>query len=304
MSALIATRNIPKSVALVAQQRKDPAPSKMTYRLQRLWLRKYVRPIVQIWLPVLGLALFVWMLSSNEALRTVVQEKFNDVRASVAARPELTIESISIPVGSVDLVRQIDGVIDLALPVSAMNVDLEAMRQVVQNLSAVKSATVQLSSSGQLVITIEERIPRMVWRNGNRIFLLDETGIRVAEVPRRAVRIDLPLVIGGGADVAINEARLLYALAAPLEERIRALVRVGERRWDLVLDGDQVIKLPEFGAQEALRHVIAMQTSQQIMDWNLSIIDMRDPSRPLIRLNDAALKALSDERYATLGEPV
>lgn len=303
MSALVATRNTTNAVALVAP-RRDPAPSKMKYRLQRLWLRKYVRPIVQVWLPVLGVILSIWLLSSNDALRGAVQQKFDNVRESLAARPELTIESIHIPVGSVDLVRQIDGVIDLALPVSALDVDLEGLRQVVQNLSAVKSATVQLSSSGQLVITIEERIPKMVWRNGNRIFLLDETGIRVAEVPRRAVRIDLPLVIGGGADMAIDEAQVLFDMASPLEERIRALVRVGERRWDIVLDGNQVIKLPEFGAQDALRRVIEMQTDQQIMDWNLSIIDMRDPSRPLIRLDDDALKALRVQRDAALGEPV
>ncbi len=303
MSTLVATRKSTQVVALSAP-RRDPAPSKMKYRLQRLWLRKYVRPVVQIWLPVLGIALFVWLLGSNDALRGAVQQKIDDVRASVAARPELTIESIDIPVGSVDLVRQIDGVIDLALPVSALDVDLEAVRQVVQNLSAVKSAMVHLSNTGQLVITIEERIPKMVWRNGNRIFLLDETGIRVAEVPRRAVRFDLPLVIGGGADMAIDEAQALFDMAAPLEERIRALVRVGERRWDVVLDGDQVVKLPEFGAEDALRRIVDMQNTQQIMDWNLSIIDMRDPNRPLIRLNDDALEALRKQRNSTYGEPV
>ncbi len=303
MSALVATRNNTNAVALAAP-RRDPAPSKMKYRLQRLWLRKYVRPIVQIWLPVLGVVLFVWLLSSNDALRGMVQQKIDDMRENLAARPELTIESIYIPVGSVDLVRQIDGVIDLALPVSALDVDLEGLRQVVQGLSAVKSATVHLSSSGQLVITIQERMPKMVWRNGNRLFLLDETGIRVAEVPRRAVRFDLPLVIGGGADMAIDEAQALFDMASPLEERIRALVRVGERRWDIVLDGNQVIKLPEFGAEDALRRIIEMQSDQQIMDWNLSVIDMRDPNRPLIRLNDDALEALRKQRNSTFGEPV
>jgi len=31
---------------------------------------------------------------------------------------------------------------------------------------------------------------------------------------------------------------------------------------------------------------------------------MRDPNRPLIRLNDDALKALRKQRNAALGEPV
>lgn len=303
MHALVATRgNAP--VPTISAPRRDPAPSKMKYRLQRIWLRKYVQPIVRIWVPVSVFVLALLALFRNDNMQEYVTQQYNDIRASVAARPELMIDNITVPVGSGDLKRQIDGVIDLALPISALDVDLEALRQIVQNLSAVKSATVQLSGDGQLQIIIVERIPEMVWRNGSRVFLLDDTGVRVAEVPRRSSRADLPLIIGAGADLALFEAQALFEMAAPLEERIRALVRVGERRWDIVLDGDQTIMLPEFGAQDALRRVISMQTSEKLMDWNLSIVDMRDPNRPLIRLNDDALNELRRLRDAALGEPV
>ncbi|MBL4805879.1 MAG: cell division protein FtsQ [Rhodobacteraceae bacterium] len=303
MHALVATRETVTAPVVIAPHR-DPAPSKMRYRLQRLWLRKYVRPIVMIWLPILVVGLLVLMVSRNDSFRGFIQQKYDNVRGAIAARPELMIETVRIPVGSVDLVHQIDGVMDLTLPVSALDVDLEGLRQIVQGLSAVKTATVQLDGNGLLEITIVERIPEMVWRTGNRIFLLDETGIRVAEVPRRAVRVDLPLIIGEGADLAIPEARALFKMASPLEERIRALVRVGERRWNIVLDGDQTIMLPEFGAEDALRLVVEMQTTEQIMNWNLSVVDMRDPNRPIIRLNNDALDELTRLRAAALGEPV
>jgi len=303
MSTLVATRDIAPVPALVAQ-RRDPAPSKIKYRLQRLWLRKYVRPVVQIWVPFLIVSLVIFLMSGNAGVRGYLQQKYENIRTTIAARPELMINNISIPVGSADLARQINGVIDVALPVSALDVNLEMLRQVVQNLSAVKSATVQLDGEGGLEIRIVERIPKFVWRNGNRIFLLDETGVRVAEVPRRSVRADLPLIIGAGADVAIAEAQILFQMAAPLEERLRAIVRVGERRWDMVLDGDQTIKLPEFGSEQALRLVVALQAAEKLMDWNLSIVDMRDPNRPIIRLNDDALNELRRRREAALGEHV
>ena len=303
MHALVATRDTAPIPAIVVP-RRDPAPSKIKYRLQRLWLRKHVQPLVRVWLPLLLMSVVVLMVSNNDNLRSYAQQKYDDIRNDMAARPELMIENISIPVGSADLVHQIDGVIDMALPLSAMDVDLEGLRLMVQNLAAVKSATVQLKFGGLLEIRIVERMPKIVWRNGNRIFLLDETGVRVAEVPRRAARADLPLIIGVGADAAIIEAQALLNMAAPLEERIRALVRVGERRWDIILDGDQTIMLPEFGAEDALRLVIGMQASEKMMNWNLSIVDMRDPNRPLIRLNDDALNELRRLREAALGEPV
>ncbi len=303
MHALVATRDS-APMPTVTAPRRDPAPSKISYRLQRLWLRKYVQPLVQVWLPLGVLGLVLWLASGNGALRDFAAQKYDNIRSSIAARPELMIESINIPVGSVDLVDQIDGIIDLPLPISALDVDLEALRQMVQGLSAVKTAIVRLTGAGQLEITIVERTPELVWRNGNRVFLLDNTGIRVAEIPRRATRFDLPLIIGTGADTAILEAQALLAMAAPLTERIRALVRVGERRWNIVLDNDQTIMLPEIGAEDALRRVIELQTAEKLMDWNLSIVDMRDPTRPLIRLNDDALNALRQLREAALGEPV
>jgi len=301
MSTLSATRDMASGSGAL---RRDPAPSKMNYRLQRLWLRKYVQPVVRFWVPFIGVILAGFMLFGNTGTRDAVLAKYSNIRDSIAARPELTITKIEIPVGSVDLVRQIDGVIDLSLPVSALDIDLEQIRQVVQNLSAVKSAVVQLGGNGTLSIRIEERVPRTVWRNGSRIFLLDDSGIKVAEIPRRSVRFDLPLIIGEGADRAISEALVLFEMARPIEERIRAMVRVGERRWNIVLDNDQTIMLPEFGAREALRMVMEMHSRQNMLGWNLSFVDLRDPARPIIRLNGAAIQELERQRNAAQGEPV
>ena len=69
--------------------------------------------------------------------------------------------------------------------------------------------------------------------------------MRVAEIDGRLRRPDLPLIAGEGAEQHVPEALALLAETGPVATRVRGLVRVGERRWDLVLDRDQVVKLPE-----------------------------------------------------------
>ena len=85
----------------------------------------------------------------------------------------------------------------------------------------------------------------VVWRSAAGLELLDQNGVRVAEVDSRLRRPDLPLIAGEGAEAHVPEALALLAETRPVAERLRGLVRVGERRWDLVLDRGQVVKLPE-----------------------------------------------------------
>lgn len=294
-----------REVARITQTvHRDPAPSRTQYRLQRLWLTQWFRRFVRFWLPLGAVVVTGYLLASNASVQAWGARQYETVRASIAQRPELTIRSISIPVGSNDLRNQIAGVIDIDLPVSALDTDLAAIRDLVQSLSAVKSATVRTRTDGVLDITIVERIPEMVWRLGNRLYLLDETGVRVAEVPRRSTRADLPLILGVGAQNAIEEAQELFSIAAPIHDRILGLVRVGERRWDLVLDRNQAIMLPATGARDALLKALALNVRDDLLARDLSIVDLRDANRPILRLNDDALHELRRLRAVVQGEPV
>ena len=57
-------------------------------------------------------------------------------------------------------------------------------------------------ASGVLEIRAIERVPVVVWRSGRGLELLDQNGVRVAEVDSRLRRPDLPLIAGDGADGA------------------------------------------------------------------------------------------------------
>ncbi|MEL6209777.1 MAG: cell division protein FtsQ/DivIB [Pseudomonadota bacterium] len=92
------------------------------------------------------------------------------------------------------------------------------------------------------------------------------------------------------------EALELMQVATLIAPRIRGLLRVGERRWDVILDRDQRIMLPEEGAVSALEQVIAMDQARQLLARDVAVIDMRNPDRPTLRMGGTATEIFRESR--------
>lgn len=282
--------------------RRDPAPSRLRYRMTRIWLRPGVRRAVNFGVPMAVGVLAAWTLMAEFDLRGRSAEVWAAARDAVIEQPRFTITEIAIPDVSPDLAEQIRIAAFVPLPVSSLEVNVGLVRTRVESLAAVERARVRALASGVLEIRAIERVPVLVWRAPSGLELLDKDGVRVAEVDSRLRRPDLPLIAGEGADRHVPEALALLDAALPVLPRTRGLVRVGERRWDLVLDRDQVISLPETDAVAALERVMALHAAEDLLGRDLSVVDMRDPRRPMLRLNEHAAAELIRLRTIAMGE--
>jgi cell division protein FtsQ len=282
--------------------RRDPAPSRLRYRLTRLWLRPGFRRLLNFGLPMLAGVLAAWTLLAEFHLRERIDRAYAAVREAIVDRPQFTIAEMTVPDVSRDLAEQIRVAAFVRLPVSSLELDVGAVRERVEALDAVERARVRALASGVLEIRAIERVPVVVWRSDAGLELLDQTGVRVAEIDGRLRRPDLPLIAGAGAEGHVPEALALLDAARPVAERVRGLVRVGERRWDLVLDRDQVVRLPEAEPLSALQRVMAWQVAEELLARDLTVVDMRDPRRPMLRLTAHAVEELERLRKAATGE--
>jgi cell division protein FtsQ len=104
--------------------------------------------------------------------------------------------------------------------------------------------------------------------------------------------VDLPLIAGEGANAAVPEALALLAAAGPIQPRLRGMVRMGERRWDIVLDRDQRILLPEGDPVPALERVIALDKAETLLARDVIAVDLRNEDRPVLRLAPDAMNTL------------
>jgi cell division protein FtsQ len=282
--------------------RRDPAPSRLRYKLNRVWLRPGVRRAANFGVPAVVGLLAAWTLMAEYDLKGHALAALGAGRDAIIDRPQFVITEISIPDASRDLAEQIRVAAFVQLPVSSLALDVGAVRERVESLAAVERARVRALASGVLEIRAIERVPVVVWRSEEGVELLDQNGVRVAEIDGRLRRPDLPLIAGEGADAHVPEALALLAETGPVSARVRGLVRVSERRWDLVLDRGQVVKLPEAGAGPALQRVMAMAKAEDLLDRDVAVVDMRDPRRPMLRLTEHAISEIERLKKSAAGE--
>lgn len=272
--------------------RRDPSPSRLAYRLHRLWLTPFIRRGLTVGLPVFVLSLSVSLWLADDTRRAQAVGYFTDLRTAFESRPEFQVNSLSVHAETPEVAQAITQRLELAFPVSSFRLDLEELRHETEALDAVEAAALRIRSGGVLEVSVIEREPAMVWRHRGGLALVDSEGRRIARLAEREARADLPLIAGDGAPAAIAEAQQLLAAASPLRERLRGLVRVGERRWDIILDRDQRILLPAEGAIPALERVLALEAAQGLLARDVAAVDLRDPGRPTIRLSQPAMAEL------------
>ncbi len=274
---------------------QDPAPSRAAYKAQRMMLRPGFRRFLRLGLPVLLIGVTALIVLSDEMRRDAIALKYTEFRRAIEERPEFMVKLMAIDGAGDLLATDIRQSLPIDFPITAFDLDLETMRENIAKHDVVADVTVQVRK-GILQITVTERQPALVWRSATDLMLLDGGGHRVLSIAERMVRSDLPLIAGVGADKHVTQALKIFAAAGPIASRVRGLERMGQRRWDLVLDRDQRILLPEENPILALERVIALNTAQDMLARDLTRIDMRNGKRPTVRIADSAIQALRQIR--------
>lgn len=264
--------------------RRDPAPTRLAYRMNRLWLTPLFRATMRVGLPAFLIVFTVGVYFANPERRSAVTLWVTDLKTSLQQRPEFMVTELQISGAADEVANALRALVPVQLPASSFDIDLAALKDRLETFDAVERADLQIGAGGVLQVTIKQRTPTLVWRRRGGLDLLDAMGHRVAGVASRAARPDLPLIAGDGADKAAPEALALIAVAGALGQRLRGLVRMGERRWDLVLDRDQRILLPEHDPVAALERVIALDQAQSLLSRAVSQVDMRIAHRATVRV--------------------
>lgn len=284
MQPLIAKRPKP------ATPRSDPAPSRWSYRFQRLMLTPGIVLMLRAGIPLcltLGLAT---AYLSDEDRREQITTAVAEARNALETRPEFMVNLMAVDGAGHDVAKAIRDIIPIEFPVTSFDLDLEQIRLTIAGLDPVKEVSVRIRPGGVLQVDVIEREPVVLWRTHAGLQVLDATGVHVTPSAGRGEWPSLPLIAGVGADQHVDEALNLIRAATPLGNRLRGIVRIGERRWDVVLDRGQRVLLPETGSVQALEWVIALSQAQDVLARDLAAVDMRLAARPTIRMNMAAVE--------------
>src|SRR5205085_4075654 len=145
---------------------------------------------------------------------------------------------------------------------------------------------------GELQIGITEREPFALWQKNGRVFVIARDGT-VLEPYVATPLVQLPLVVGAGAERRAGEFLALLDQYPEIRDQVRASVLVGERRWNLRLRNGLDARLPEVGVAGALEGVVALDHEGQLVSHDILISELRLPDRVPVRLSAAAAQARS-----------
>ena len=264
--------------------RRDPAPSRWAYRWQRLWLTPVWRFGFRVVAPIAALIAIGFAVWADPVRGAAIRAQITQMTDAVQNREAFMLTTLAIEGASPDLADALRTKLNLRLPISSFELDLDDVRSRASALPAVAEAQVQMRAGGLLRVVITERVPELVWRKGDDLILLDGQGHPVAGLLARSDRPDLPLVVGAGADAAASEALALLAAAGPISTRVQGLVRMGARRWYMVLDHGQRLMLPADDPLAALDRALALDGAERLFDRDILAIDLRYGPRPVLRL--------------------
>jgi len=183
--------------------------------------------------------------------------------------------------------------LEIGTPIFAF--EPEAIRTRLERLAWIERAVVSRLLPGIAVIKIQERTPFALWQLDGARYLIDDGGIVIttADLHRFA---GLPWIVGARKP---DTAKRLFATLSSepdLGRRVEAVIRVGERRWDLRLDNGIDVRLPEAGETWAWRELARLDRRHALLARSISAIDLRIPGRVVVIRRDASQLSVEGQR--------
>jgi cell division protein FtsQ len=161
----------------------------------------------------------------------------------------------------------------------------------------VAEAEVRRQFPDTISVVIVEKRPFAIWKNGDDIAVVERAG---GVITREGLDefTHLPLIMGKGAPKAA--APLLDAVMASraVSARLKAAEYVSERRWNLILDGNVVVKLPEESWQTQIGELERLIVDKGVLERAIEVIDLRYPDSYIFRLHNGDSQPVPRERPA------
>ncbi len=189
----------------------------------------------------------------------------------------------NLETSDIDILQQLG--LDGATSVIAL--DAHGARAALTELPWIADAEVSKVYPGALAIHITERQAAAIWQHGEDLSLIDASGEIIAPLTGSR-HASLPLYVGLGADRHADEleARLLFH--PELRARVKAAIRIADRRWDLRFDNGVTLSLPETDVDEAIARFTAFDAGRDVLGRDIVRVDLRLADRIMLQLSETA----------------
>ena len=158
------------------------------------------------------------------------------------------------------------------------SINLDSMNQNILSVPGVKNSAVRRMPNGNLIVHVSFHHFVATWTDGENYFPLSDDGT-IANTPSTE-RPESALLFRGPVPKDITE---ITNAATDMLNDIDYIEWIENRRWNIHTNGGITIKLPENDFIYAISSLITINKNHNILGRDISVIDMRDPARILVR---------------------
>lgn len=214
--------------------------------------------------------------------------------AVAGVRAGFTVDAITISGANRTTRAQIIGALGLDDNASVFSLNVADAREKIMAMPWISSVSVAKAYPDAVRVELVEKQAAAIWQNGAEMVALDAEAQIIGPASLAADR-RLPAFVGPAADKAgLEFAKHLHMLAPELAGMVRAHVFVAKRRWDLVLDNGITIRLPERESDEAVARLVEMNRNTDLLQRDVTLVDLRDGDRIVVGLGETAQAALAE----------
>ncbi|OPZ78556.1 MAG: cell division protein FtsQ [Alphaproteobacteria bacterium ADurb.Bin438] len=215
------------------------------------------------------------------AFKTYLEKQFN-----ISLRKSGLLLKKTLVIGNIRTKKyQIKRTLNFKKNMPIFDINLDETRTRLMNLPWVKDARVSRILPDTIEIELFERRPIAIWQDENKKHVpIDENG----EIVHTGINGLKEFIILSGDDAPENSVNFINDLnqVQNIKQRIKAAMRVGKRRWDIVIDDVKtgiLVSLPEENIVDSLNKLIEIDKKHKILNERTKLIDLRIKDRIRIR---------------------
>ena len=279
----------------------DPAPSKLSYRVNRLFYRLWFKLLLISSLLVLCGFLVNKFLYKNIDLSAEIRflsEKGSELYKDLT---KLSINQIVVKGAQGSLKKEIIMLIENVATEEFSALKARSLREKIRKINKVKKAFVKFSSDGLVIVNVVERKEAAVFLNNSLYEVLDSNGVILSVNNDYEGLSKFPLIVGKSGSKNIIGLLSLANEIGSFNPEVLYYEWVGERRWDIHMKNNLVFKLPENNLSKGveLMRIILNETNHHLNP--IVSVDLRNLDKPIIKFRKSlSIKPIREkaERFA------
>ncbi|MAI13550.1 MAG: hypothetical protein CMM15_05995 [Rhodospirillaceae bacterium] len=162
-------------------------------------------------------------------------------------------------------------------------INITEMKDRINKLPWVKSARIERHFPNKISLTLVERTPMARWQTNRVLKLIDVHGDVIPRVDLTRFS-HLPIIIGKNAPKIAGQILKTLSNEPNLFRRVKSLTLVSDRRWDVQLNNQINVNLPEKNPGKAWAHLATVEQGHNIFDDQIQGIDMRLENQLIIKI--------------------